>query len=100
MSENLGRTVPVANVEGRCSENLKVVVKQALVTKHGASANNLTITISKIEGYYAKGMANKEGAGGDCGLRPKLTGFGNWSGMGTAPSDAKVFYLIRVSLPP
>lgn len=43
---------------------LKAFVKQALVAKHGNSANELNITVSKIEDGYAQGGASGEGGGG------------------------------------
>jgi hypothetical protein len=43
---------------------LKNAVKQALVAKHGQSANELTITVSTIQGNYASGGAAATGGGG------------------------------------
>ena len=39
-------------------------IKKALVTKHGDSANELKITVSKIVGDYASGNASDSGGGG------------------------------------
>jgi hypothetical protein len=38
-------------------------VKQGLVAKHGSSANELKITVSKIQGNYAQGGASATGGG-------------------------------------
>ena len=46
------------------SSLLKTVIKQALVAKHGDSANELTISVSKIVGDYASGGASASGGGG------------------------------------
>ncbi len=43
---------------------LKSAVRQALVAEHGNSANELTITITTIQGNYAKGMASASAGGG------------------------------------
>lgn len=39
-------------------------VKAGLIAEHGQDAANMTITISKVEGDYAKGMASEQGGGG------------------------------------
>ena len=51
--------------EELCDESaaLKTVIKEALVAKHGNSANALTITVSKIKDTYAQGGAGGEGGG-------------------------------------
>lgn len=46
------------------TQTLIAVIKQALVAKHGSTANELTITVSKIEGDFAKGMTSASGGGG------------------------------------
>lgn len=43
---------------------LKTVIKEALVAKLGSDANSLDITVSQINGNYAKGGASAEGGGG------------------------------------
>src|SRR4030042_1984336 len=43
---------------------LKTVIKQLLVAKHGSSANELTISVSKIQGLYSPGGASASGGGG------------------------------------
>ena len=43
---------------------IKNAVKQALITKHGPSADELTITVSKIQGNYASGGASATAGGG------------------------------------
>lgn len=39
-------------------------IRAGLIAEHGADAGNMTITISKVEGNYAKGMASEQGGGG------------------------------------
>lgn len=43
---------------------LKTFIKNALVAKHGSTANELNISVSKIEGGFASGGASGEGEGG------------------------------------
>lgn len=45
------------------AENLETIIKQLLIEKHGSSANNLTITVSKKSNDYAKGGASEQGGG-------------------------------------
>jgi hypothetical protein len=47
-------------------QNISIVsaVQDGLVAEHGPDAANMTLTISKVEGNYAKGMANGTGGGG------------------------------------
>ena len=47
-------------------ENISIVsaVQTALVAEHGPDAQNLNITISKVEGNYAEGAASEQGGGG------------------------------------
>ncbi|OQA93743.1 MAG: hypothetical protein BWY24_00346 [Microgenomates group bacterium ADurb.Bin219] len=46
------------------TEALKTAIKKALVAKHGSSANELKISVSKVVGGYAQGGASGEGGGG------------------------------------
>jgi hypothetical protein len=46
------------------SASIIKAIKLALVKKHGPNAENMVVTVSKVEGEYAKGMANEEGGGG------------------------------------
>lgn len=39
-------------------------IRDAFANKYGSSASSLTISVSKIEGEYAKGTASDEGGGG------------------------------------
>ncbi|MGA2910778.1 MAG: hypothetical protein ABSE04_03225 [Candidatus Microgenomates bacterium] len=50
----------------KADENISIVsaVQAALVAEHGQDAASLNITISKIEGNYASGMASAQGGGG------------------------------------
>ena len=43
---------------------IKTAIRQALVAKHGSTANELTITVSKIVGSYSSGSASASGGGG------------------------------------
>lgn len=43
---------------------LKTVIKEALVAKFGSDGSSLTITVSQIDGNYAKGGATEQGGGG------------------------------------
>ncbi len=43
---------------------IKNAIKQALVAKHGSTANNLTVTVSKIIGDYSSGGASASDGGG------------------------------------
>lgn len=43
---------------------LKIVIKKYITLKRGGSENDLTITVSKIEGNYAQGDASAQGGGG------------------------------------
>lgn len=45
------------------TEDFKTIIKQLLIEKHGESANGLTITVSKIQGDYARGGASETGGG-------------------------------------
>lgn len=42
---------------------LKTVIKSAIIAKSGGDPNSLTISVSKIEGLYAKGSASDETSG-------------------------------------
>jgi hypothetical protein len=42
---------------------IKEAMKQAIIAKRGASANELTFTVSKIIGNYAQGGASSQGGG-------------------------------------
>lgn len=46
------------------SEELIAGIKAGLVAKYGQDAAGMDVTISKIEGDYAKGMASEQGGGG------------------------------------
>jgi hypothetical protein len=43
---------------------IKSAIKQALVAKHGPTANSLTVTVSKIIGDYSSGGASASDGGG------------------------------------
>jgi hypothetical protein len=47
-------------------ETAKIIaeIRAALIAKHGQNAAALNVTVSKIEGEYAKGGASGEGGGG------------------------------------
>jgi hypothetical protein len=69
------------------------VVKQALVAKHGSSANELNITVSKIQGNYAQGGASATG-GGAMWFAVKENGVWKlvWDGNGTISCDLTTQY--------
>ncbi len=46
------------------TDALKTAIKEALVSKHGSSAESLTISVSKIQNGYASGGASGSGGGG------------------------------------
>ncbi len=45
-------------------EDLSSVIKEALIAKYGSSSADMVVTVSKIEGEYAKGMVTEQGGGG------------------------------------
>ena len=45
-------------------KNLEVVIKQLLVEKYGATANDMTVTVSQQKGNYARGGVTEPGGGG------------------------------------
>ncbi len=63
---------------------LIAAVKQGLVAKHGPDANSLNVTVSVIQGSYAKGMASAS-AGGGMWFAAKSGGVWKlvWDGNGT-----------------
>jgi hypothetical protein len=67
---------------------LLAAIKQALVAEHGATANELTITVSKIQGNYAQGGAAAQ-AGGAMWFAEKQNGVWKlvWDGNGTISCD-------------
>lgn len=46
------------------TSSVVAAVKAGLVAEHGPDAATMNITVSKVEGDYAKGMANAQGGGG------------------------------------
>lgn len=52
--------------EEPCDETATIIeaMKTAIVAKRGQSANELTYTVTKVEGLYAQGGASGEGGGG------------------------------------
>lgn len=46
------------------SVDLSLLIKAALILKHGQDAESLNVTVSKIEGNYASGGASGQGGGG------------------------------------
>lgn len=60
--ESCSITVLTPTIDDR--QNLKAIIKQALINKYGPSANELTITVSKIQGNYASGGASASDGGG------------------------------------
>ncbi len=80
---------------------LQTVIKQQIVAKRGSSANNLTITVSKIDGNYATGGASAEG-GGAMWLAAKVNGSWKlaWDGNGTIGCTDIAAYNFSVSMVP
>lgn len=46
------------------TESIKATIKTQLIAEHGPDAENLTISVSKIDGAYAQGGASEPGVGG------------------------------------
>lgn len=80
---------------------LKTVIKQALVAEHGSTANELTITVSKIQGNFAQGGASASGGGG-MWLAAKVNGNWKlvWDGNGTISCQDVNPYNFPASLVP
>ncbi len=55
-----------ASAVQKADENISIVsaVQAGLVAEHGPDAQSLNLTISKVEGNYAKGMVSESGGGG------------------------------------
>ncbi len=70
------------------NSSLIAAVKKGLVTRHGQDAQNLVITVSKVDGDYAKGMASEQGGGG-IWFAVKENGFWTlaWDGNGIITCD-------------
>jgi hypothetical protein len=68
---------------------LKTVIKEALVKKHGQSANDLVITVSKIVGDYSQGGAAVPNMGGGMWFAAKVNGTWQlvWDGNGNILCD-------------
>jgi hypothetical protein len=80
-------TTPTVTVDE--TETIKTIVKQLLVAKHGNTANELTISVSAIQGNYAKGGAGGSGGGG-MWFAVKVNGVWKlvWDGNGTIDCDS------------
>lgn len=77
-------TVPVVSPSPTDeTEVIIAAVKKGLIAEHGQAAAAMTITVSKVEGEYAKGMASEEGGGG-LWFAAKLNGVWTlvWDGNG------------------
>jgi hypothetical protein len=80
-------TTPTAGASGTPvadeSQVIIAAIKKELVTKHGPDAASLNVTVSKIEGEYAKGLASGQGGGG-IWFAAKLDGIWTlvWDGNG------------------
>jgi hypothetical protein len=57
-------------------EDMKAIIKQLIVAKHGPDSEKLDITVSALEGDYAKGGASEAGLGGGMWFAAKVNG--NW----------------------
>lgn len=56
-----GSSTPTSTVDE--TETIKAAMKAAIIAKRGQSASELTFSVSKIEGNYAKGGASAAGGG-------------------------------------
>jgi len=66
------------------TSQIKTDIQQALIAKHGASAKDLTITVSKIEGMFSSGGAGGQGGGGMWfAVKPNDHWLLVWDGNGT-----------------
>lgn len=67
---------------------LIAAVKKGLIAKHGQDAQTLAVTITKVDGDYAKGMASEQGGGG-IWFAVKENGFWTlvWDGNGIITCD-------------
>ena len=64
---------PCSNIDNRDQEDLiKTQIKKAIVEKHGQNASTLDITVSIIEGSYAKGGASVKDMGGGMWFATKV----------------------------
>ena len=54
------------------TEVLKVVIKEALIAKHGPNAEKLNVSVSEISELYAKGGASEPGVGGGMWFAAKV----------------------------
>lgn len=70
------------------SEDLAGIIKTALIKKYGTQASDMNVTVSKIEGDYAKGMVTEQGGGG-MWFAAKQSGFWTlvWDGNGIITCD-------------
>ena len=55
---------PSSTLTGDINISVVSAVQDGLVAEHGPDAASMNLTISKVEGNYAKGMANGTGGGG------------------------------------
>lgn len=70
------------------SLDLAKIMKEALVKKYGTRSADMNVTVSKIEGEYAKGMVTEQGGGG-MWFAARLNGFWTlvWDGNGIITCD-------------
>jgi hypothetical protein len=74
---------------------LTLAIRQGLVAEHGGAADRFNITVSKIEGVYARGGVTETSAvGGAMWLSVKVNGSWRlvWDGNGTISCDLIVTY--------
>jgi hypothetical protein len=83
------------------SDNLVKIIKLALVAEHGPDANELNVTVSKIDGNYAQGGASATG-GGAMWLGAKVGGVWKlvWDGNGVILCKDIAPYDFPVSMVP
>lgn len=71
-------------------DEIKSQIKKALIAKHGEQVNDLTISVSKIEGNYAQGGASAVGLGGGMWFAAKVGESWElvWDGNGVVQCDS------------
>lgn len=75
---------PQVTVAPTTTEDLKTIIRDLLVAKHGANAAKLIITVSKIQGNYASGGASVPSEGGGMWFAAKVNDVWQlvWDGNG------------------
>lgn len=84
--ESLSTAIPSVTAPAAADDTEAIIagVRKGLIAGHGQAAAGMTITVSKVEGEYAKGMAGEQGGGG-IWFAARLNGTWTlvWDGNGT-----------------